>query len=73
MKKVEINECQYLTDITPLKDCTELESLSIPKAVRDIEFLRHMPALKKLSFSQLLIPVAEFWKEYDAQKATGPK
>ncbi len=73
VKTVELSACENLTDITPLKDCTQLESLSFPRTARDIEFLRRMPSLKRLCISYPLILAAEFWKEYDALKAAGQK
>jgi serine/threonine protein kinase len=64
-----------LTDLSPLSDCRELTSLSLPPNAKDIEFLRALPKLQRLSFAedrtQFSIPdmtVEEFWKEYDAKQ-----
>jgi hypothetical protein len=45
-----------------------------------IEFLRHLPNLKRLAYRSAAAaawdsvqPVAEFWKEYDAKKAGAEK
>jgi hypothetical protein len=45
-----------------------LESVIIPLQCKDIEFLRHHPSIKRLSYKKLTEPVEEFWREYDAKK-----
>jgi Leucine-rich repeat (LRR) protein len=64
-----------LTDLSPLADCRELTTLTLPPGAKDIEFLRSLPKLERISFRETStnysIPTqtaAEFWKEYDAQK-----
>jgi len=75
-----------LTDITlanaqvpsvgPLQDCPALETIVLPRTARDVEMLRSLPKLRRLSYeadNQTGLPTmtaAQFWKEYDAQKAT---
>ncbi len=41
-------------------------SLMIPVHIKEIEFLRHLPNLKQLGYSDPL-PMDEFWKAYDAR------
>ena len=73
MKEVHLDGCLALTDISPLKGCATLEELTLPPNARDIEFLRAMPRLKKLSYGPAAEAetAAEFWKAYDIRKAAG--
>ena len=70
-----LSSCQALTDISPLKDCPTLRSVTLPPRAENIEFLRTMPNLQKLSYglANKSETVAEFWKEYDAKRAAGKK
>jgi hypothetical protein len=71
--------CSELTDLSPLADCKELNNVTLPPNAGNIEFLRTLPNLSRLSFNEdkknwLLTDktAAEFWKEYDAKnKAEG--
>jgi serine/threonine protein kinase len=63
-----LDGCKNLQDLAPLRGFKKLEMLTIPSQVKDIEFLRQMPSLKQLGFSEQTLPVAEFWKAYDARK-----
>ncbi len=68
-----------ITDLEPLTGCTTLEELLLPPALGKIDFLRNLPNLRRLSQRGLGNPPrpaqtpAEFWLEYDAQKAAGKK
>ena len=73
LKWLTLDGCKVLTDISPLKDCPTLEELTLPRHAVDIEFLRTMPRLRKLSYGPApkSETAAEFWKEHDAKKAAG--
>ena len=75
LKWVQLDGCQVLTDISPLKDCPTLEQLTLPPHAVDIEFLRAMPRLRKLSYGPApkSETAAEFWKAYDAKQAAQKK
>jgi serine/threonine protein kinase len=67
--------CTKITDLSPLVDCRKLTALTLPPNAKDIEFLRKLPQLKRLSYEPDPIDgyrpdktAAEFWKEYDAKK-----
>ena len=67
--------CTKITDLSPLVDCRKLTALTLPPNAKDIEFLRNLPQLKRLSYEPDPIDsyrpdktAAEFWKEYDAKK-----
>ena len=68
--------CDKLQDLTPLIDCRQLISLTIPKTCKNIECLRSHPTLKQIGYSRgtanAFLPVAEFWKAYDAAKTNAP-
>ena len=77
LKDLDLYGCPKLQDLTPLADCHQLENLSIPSTVKDIECLRSLSKLKWLGFTWIdskptpAVTVAEFWKEYDAKQAAG--
>jgi Leucine-rich repeat (LRR) protein len=61
-------------DLRPLLECPDLEEATIPHSATNVEVLRDHPKLKRLSYDYDITyggpaqTVAEFWKEYDAQK-----
>ena len=46
-----------------------LESVLLPMHCTDIDFLRHHPNLKRLSYKKSTQSTEEFWKEFDDSKA----
>ncbi|MEI8382167.1 MAG: protein kinase [Planctomycetota bacterium] len=58
--------CPALTDVSPLADCKELQTVTLPPNAKNFEFLRAFTKLRRLSFAEDKTP-AEFWKEYDTQ------
>ncbi len=67
--------CRKLTDLSSLAECRELTTLTLPPNAKDVEFLRTLPKIERLSFQEAPKKtdrpdksVAEFWKEYDAKK-----
>ena len=70
LKKLQIRGCTRLTDLSPLADAAELESLLLPPKIGDVSFLRSLPRLERLSFTAKgYAPdrtAAQFWKQYDA-------
>ena len=78
LKDVRFHGCPNLTDLSPLAEARELTDLTIPPNARNFEFLRALPKLERLSYSEMTSKggppsktVDEFWKEYDAKKAAG--
>ena len=71
---LQLHECEELHDLRPLADCKHLQYLSLPPRCKDVECLRNLPDLKHLGFDTTSWAgpptAAEFWKEYDAKKAT---
>jgi serine/threonine protein kinase/Leucine-rich repeat (LRR) protein len=71
-------DCKELTDLRPLENCLTLQELSFPPGCKDIDFLRRLPALVRLTssgplkrdpfLSAVVPPAAEFWKKYDEQQ-----
>ena len=77
LKRVDLILSAGPVDLAPLAQCASLESLTLPKTYTNLETLRHHPALSRLSArnddDKPAQTTAEFWKEYDALKAAGPK
>jgi hypothetical protein len=71
---LRLHGCPELTDISPLSDCKELQSVTLPPNATNIECLRALPSLERLSFAEEQPDnepdktAAEFWKDYDAKK-----
>ena len=65
-------------DLSVLVDCPSLESLVLLPQARNMDVLRKLPNLKRISIgwpggsAKMLDPEA-FWKEYDAKQAAGKK
>jgi len=78
LRELRLEKCANLTDLTPLADCKDLELLDIPPQCQDLEALRGLPKLKRLTNQGTDVAgwdkaptAAEFWKQYDAKKGKG--
>ncbi|MEP6668800.1 MAG: protein kinase [Chthoniobacter sp.] len=63
-----------ITDYTPLLKMSKLEKLRVSPDGKHLEPLRHHLTLKFIAYyDSPYLPVADFWKEYDAQHLTEKK
>lgn len=65
--ELRLDGCEKLQDLTPLAQCTELEVLILPRNHGNIDFLRNLPKLKKLSYRfendpAKLESASQFWR-----------
>ena len=73
---LRLHQCPNIVDLSPLKSCSTLLRLTLPPQAKDFDFLRALPKLELLSFTEDLTPLfpvpdrtaAKFWEEYDAKK-----
>ncbi len=70
LKKLAINGCRSIRDLTPLLSCESLERLCIPKNAKGIETLKSLPNLKYLSYEwdDRDKSAADFWREFEINK-----
>jgi Leucine-rich repeat (LRR) protein len=75
LTSLHLSRCDELTDLSPLADCQGLQSVGLPPNAKDLEFLRTLPKLERISFKldakngyRPDKTAAEFWKECDAKK-----
>jgi hypothetical protein len=72
---LELSTPQKLKDLSPLMECLQMEELKANGCPGSIEPLRGHPTLKRIAYSRPgelnapLMPVEQFWKEYDAKHA----
>jgi serine/threonine protein kinase/Leucine-rich repeat (LRR) protein len=77
LRTIRLENCNGLTDLSPLHGMKTLEEATLPPGARDIEFLRTLPRMRRLGFRQNAryspeLTSAEFWKQWDAaQKQAG--
>ena len=77
LKALYLSGCNKLGDVGLLGEFRQLENLTIPEQSTNIEALRHLPNLKRLSFRidpntyQPSQTAEEFWREYDAKQKNG--
>jgi hypothetical protein len=75
---VRLDETQ-ITSVAPLAECPSLETVVLPPNARDVEALRRLPKLRRISYEAeagtgLPAGTAEqFWKEFDARRKGGGK
>ena len=71
LKLLLLHKCPGITDVSPLRECTRLESLSLPPNATKYEFLRDSPGLQRLSFAsngaKPIQTTEEFWEGYNSQ------
>ncbi len=72
---LKLGKCDQVTDLSPIKDCKTLSSITLPPNAKEIEFLRGMPTIERLSYTEDSkagwVPdktAEQFWKDYDAKK-----
>lgn len=65
IRELNLEGCTDLIDLTPLAEMPQLEALIIPRQCKDIEFLRNLPNLRRLSYKKLTEPAYEFWDKFD--------
>jgi Leucine-rich repeat (LRR) protein len=69
LRVLYLDGCRDLRDLAPLKEFQSLETLTLPVQAKQIDFLREMPKLKRLGFSEATLqPADEFWKTFDVRK-----
>lgn len=66
LRKLRLDGCKNLTDLAPLAQCTQLEELILPPRHGNINFLKALPNLKRISYQyhrdSRRIPTArDFW------------
>ena len=64
-------------DVAPLADCPTLRTIVLPQKARNVEALRKLPNLKKISWgwpgSEDKMPAATaFWQDYDTKNGIAP-
>jgi serine/threonine protein kinase/Leucine-rich repeat (LRR) protein len=73
--EAKFSNCTSLTDVSPLAESMNLQTVTLPPNAKNFEFLRDFPKLQRLSFTE--DPkngyrpdktAAEFWQEQDAKK-----
>ena len=70
--------CKDLKDVSPLADCTELETVLLPEGVGGVEALRKLPKLRFVgtkwtgNADQPAPPAAKFWAEWDKTHKPAP-
>ncbi len=73
---LRLNNCDRLTNLSPLKTIKTLRELTLPLGATDFDFLRDFPALERLSYREdaekgyrVDMTAAEFWQMRDDLKA----
>jgi serine/threonine protein kinase len=69
LRELNLEGCSALKDLRPLLDIATLEGVVIPMQIKDIEFLRGHPGIKRLSYQKMTQSAENFWKDFDAKKA----
>jgi tetratricopeptide (TPR) repeat protein len=68
LHELVLEGCMRVRDVRALAACTKLESLVLPRHVKDVAFLKDLPKLKYLGYKSLTQPAAEFWKDFAQPK-----
>jgi serine/threonine protein kinase len=75
LRQLYMTNCQQITDLSPIAGMADtMENMTLPPNVKNIEFLRKFPKLKRLSFkwdTTAKVPAQsadQFWAEYDRKQ-----
>lgn len=67
-----LHECKQLQSLRGLENCNQLTHISLPKQVVNLDRIRRLPKLTKLSLGKPATwnwtdvpPVREYWPKYD--------
>ena len=69
VREVSFLSCPHIKDFSVLTTCPKLEIISFDAKAPGTPALRAMTHLKVTLDDGRILPMAEFWKEYDAEKA----
>jgi hypothetical protein len=78
LKTLNLGGCKNVTDVSALLKIPTLEVLTVPSGARNVELLRKLPNLRRLSYQlsptthSADMTVDDFWKEFDAKKTAPP-
>jgi len=76
--ELSIQQCKYLSNLTGLETCEQLEYIILPNRQLNLDPIRKLPKLKKLRYGQPpqgakwdnVPPVEEYWPAYDKWRRT---
>lgn len=68
LKRLDIMQCQWPLDLSPVSDCRQLEFLRLPRNPLRLETLRALPNLKEIEYQGRTMRSEDFWKEHAAPK-----
>jgi hypothetical protein len=75
LTSLRLHDCGAVTDVSPLAACKELNNVTLPPNPTNIESLRALPKLERISFKgdpnhgyRPDKTAAGFWREWDAKK-----
>jgi serine/threonine protein kinase len=69
---LQLENCRFLTDISPLLECKNLEYLCLPLGAKDVESLRALPKLKFICYTLKngwTVTAEDFWRAFDTRDA----
>lgn len=74
LTELRLRQCMKIADLSPIAGCGSLVSITLPPHAKDIEFLRHLTKLERISFSEnaAYLPdqtAEEFWRDRDTERA----
>jgi Leucine-rich repeat (LRR) protein len=74
LKVIALDSCGAIEDVSVLGEIPTLEKVTLPMGAKNVEKLRHLPNLAKLSYYRTAeslwdptISVTQFWKAFDDQ------
>jgi len=77
LKYLDCKKTPYLTDLTGLEQCPNLELIVLPRRQLNLDPIRKLPNLKKLSYGHppdsdwnRVAPVEQYWPIYDKWRRT---
>jgi hypothetical protein len=73
LTSVRMHDCPGLTDLSPLAKMTKLTHATLPPDATNVDVLRALPHLERVSFTERdMMPdetAAEFWRDFDGFRA----
>ncbi|MBI3877338.1 MAG: protein kinase, partial [Verrucomicrobia bacterium] len=71
LRQLDLVGCVEITDLGPVRQCTNLIALGVPPNVKDFSPLRVLPALKTVSFQRNIRVITETTEEFLRQIEAG--
>jgi Leucine-rich repeat (LRR) protein len=64
VKHLDLARCKKITNVSSLRNCTQIETLFVPRQARFISHMKSLPSLKYIGYDSPGLPAETFWEQH---------